>query len=106
MNNITEKILKKGGAISFDDLSNLDHNADIIEIVDDLKEDLLQAFFPGEMIIDIGWYPEFCKSGSFRVLLIADQNWDNPTFSRKARSWIELDAAINNVLHKLTTAKF
>lgn len=103
MNNIIEKILKKGGAISFDDLSNLNHNADII---DDLKEDLLQAFFPGEMIIDIGWYPEFCKSGSFRVLLIADKNWDNPTFSRKARSWTELDTAINDALHKLTTAKF
>lgn len=49
-----------GAAINFDDVSRLDQSVDVVEVVNDLKEDLFQASFPFEQIIDIDWCPEFC----------------------------------------------
>lgn len=64
----TKKIIEIGGTITFDDISHLDQLIDISMIVNDLKEDLFQAVFPHEQIIDIGWYPEFCENGTFRCV--------------------------------------
>ena len=63
----TKKIIELGGTITFDDISHPDQLIDISMIVNYLKEDLFQAVFPYEQIIDIGWYPEFCENGTFRV---------------------------------------
>ncbi|MHC8334376.1 hypothetical protein [Pseudomonas sp. LB3P25] len=96
-----KKIIERGGTITFDDISHLDQLADTSMIIDDLKEDLFQAVFPHDQIIDIGWYPEFCENGTFRVSLIKAYDWEHPTFSDKARSWTELNKAILNALNKL-----
>ncbi|WP_144929806.1 MULTISPECIES: hypothetical protein [unclassified Pseudomonas] len=93
-----------GGVIAFDDISHLDQSVGVAEIIDDLKEDLFQASFPFEQIIDIGWYPEFCESGFFRVSLIAECNWEVPVYSEIAKDWDELAAALKNTLKKVRLA--
>jgi hypothetical protein len=70
-------------------------------IIDDLKEDLFQALFPHDQILDIGWYPEFSENGTFRVSLIKSFDWENPTFSDKAKNLEELHKAISNALKML-----
>jgi hypothetical protein len=96
-----QKIIRLGGAVVFDDLSMLDQSSDVSLAIGDLKEDLFQACFPLEQIIDIGWYPEFCEEGAFRVVLVSNLNWDSPVCSAKAKSWVELDVALDEVLSKV-----
>lgn len=97
----TKKIIELGGTITFDDISHLNQLIDTSMIVDDLKEDLFQAVFPHDQLIDIGWHPEFCENGTFRVSLIKAYDWEHPAFSEKAKSWTELNKAISNALNKL-----
>jgi len=97
----TKKIIELGGTITFDDISHLNQLIDISMIIDDLKEDLFQAVFPHDQLIDIGWHPEFCENGTFRISLIKAYDWEHPAFSEKAKSWAELNKAISNALNKL-----
>lgn len=46
-----------------------------------LKEDLLQLKF-NKYIIDLGWYPEFNVEGSFHIVVIKNNNWDNPSYKK------------------------
>lgn len=93
-----------GGIIIFDDISCLDQSVGLAEIVDELKEDLFQASFRFEQIIDIGWYPEFCESGFFRVSLILECNWETPVYCEEAKDWVGLAAALTNTLKKVRLA--
>jgi hypothetical protein len=97
----TKKIIELGGTITLDDISHLNQLIDTSMIIDDLKEDLFQAVFPHGQLIDIGWYPEFCENGTFRVSLIKAYDWEHPAFSEKAKSWTELNKAISNALNIL-----
>ncbi|WLG42806.1 hypothetical protein [Pseudomonas sp. FP1740] len=97
----TKKIIELGGTVTLDDISHLNQLIDISMIADDLKEDLFQAVFPHDQLIDIGWYPEFCENGTFRASLIKAYDWEHPAFSEKAKNWTELNKAISNVLNKL-----
>jgi hypothetical protein len=97
----TQKIDQLGGEITLDDISHLNQTKEPSQLIDDLKEDLFQASFPSDQILDIGWYPEFCKGGHFRVVLISKSNWDTPVHSENARNWIELEKALANALSKI-----
>ncbi|MCM8744838.1 hypothetical protein [Pseudomonas koreensis] len=99
-----QKIITLGGKITLDDISNL-VGSDITLIIDELKEDLLQASMPLEQIIDIGWYPEFSEDGSFRTSLISNKNWESPIYSEKAKTWAELDKALEKTLSKIKMAQ-
>ncbi len=101
MNTLIEKLIQHGATIELDDLSHLAADAAFIDILDGLKEDLLQASFPGKQLIDVGWYPEFCESGSFTVCLIRDHAWGCPVFSTRTRSWPGLVAALNDAIGHL-----
>lgn len=50
---------------SKDDLFHLDRTLAITIIADQLKEDLFQATFPHELLLDIGWHPEFDEKRLF-----------------------------------------
>ncbi|PTT32561.1 hypothetical protein [Pseudomonas sp. HMWF021] len=96
----TDEITSLGGKIIFDEISKLS-NLEISLIIDDLKEDLLQASFPSGQILDIGWYPEFSENGSFKILLISNRDWDSPTYSETAKTWKSLGKALKNALKRM-----
>ncbi|WP_090281945.1 hypothetical protein [Pseudomonas granadensis] len=93
----TEKIKNLDGKITFDELTSLDRSK-IALPTDKLREDLLQASFPHEQIIDIGWYSEFGEHGAFRISLIANQNWESPIYTETAKTWEDLEKALDNTL--------
>lgn len=97
------KIIEYGGKITLDDLSQLNQTIDTSLIIDDLREDLFQATFPKDQIIDIGWYPEFSESGTFRVSLIKAHDWEHPAFSDEAKNWEELHKTLSIALENLET---
>ncbi|WP_314065390.1 hypothetical protein [uncultured Vagococcus sp.] len=61
------------GVILYDSNLSLDNNVE--NQVDLLKEDLFQVEYKGRYIIDVGWYPEFDKDGSFKILVVKNYDW-------------------------------
>jgi hypothetical protein len=73
------------GKIVHDDLSPL-KNIDPADQTDLLKEDMLQVEYPGEFLLDVGWYPSFDITGSFQIRAIKEYDWDTPLFFAKAKN--------------------
>lgn len=42
-------------------------------------EDMLQLH-KGNLILDLGWYPDSCIHGMYRLVLIKNQDWSNPIY--------------------------
>lgn len=40
--------------------------------VHDLSEDMLQLELPGNLVIDVGWYPQWDRNGSYVILVFQD----------------------------------
>ncbi|WP_347901818.1 hypothetical protein [Pseudomonas purpurea] len=81
------------GTVTFNDLSTLD-NVDVQDQLDALKEDLLQVQYPQNLLIDVGWYPEFCADGAFRVYVIQHEQWHSPCAQIHANSLQTLEQGL------------
>jgi hypothetical protein len=73
------------GLVVYEEFS-LNEKAEWIDDVDNLNEDLLQVTFPGNIFLDIGWYPAQTARGQFQVRVIRDMDWDNPVFYAEVAS--------------------
>ena len=51
-----------------------DKSKTLSDQIDILKEDLIQIQYENGYIIDVGWYPEFSKNGSFKVYVTKNYN--------------------------------
>jgi hypothetical protein len=88
------------GKITFDDLSHLT-DAPLASQIDSLKEDLLQVEYGEHLLLDVGWYPEFDKSGAFQVMVIKGQNWDAPHWTGRARTLAQLTVCLTEAQREL-----
>ncbi len=79
-----ENINLKGARVTYNDFE-IDEEVSLGEQRDQLKEDMLQISFPDNIILDIGWYPEFDLCGSFKIVVIKDFDWSDPIFYRQTR---------------------
>lgn len=95
------EIERLNGEILFDDISKINKSENIKLNLEDLKEDLFQVSFPSDLLIDIGWCPEFSADGCFKVVVISGCNWDAPVYSEKATSWYGLEVAFANALKRI-----
>src|SRR5688572_17140179 len=82
------------GTVTFWDLDSLDAARSLADQRDHLKEDLAQIQFGDELILDIGWYPEFSADGEFVVSLVRADNWDAPVFEQRVADVPNLGAAV------------
>lgn len=73
-----------GGKIIFDDF-NIDLNIPVEEqnTVIILQQDLLYIKYGDHYIIDVGWYPEGNPKGFLKIMIIENDDWDNPIFEKK-----------------------
>lgn len=69
-----EKLIINNGEIRLNDCI-FDSNANIEDICENLKEDLLQIELNNTYIIDVGWYPEFEIKGNFKIVVIENYDW-------------------------------
>ncbi len=76
---ISDTIDFSPGHIVYEELA-VDNWQEWIAQEDNLNEDLLQVAFPGEVVLDVGWYPAFSRHGKFQVRVIRDAQWDTPIF--------------------------
>lgn len=75
-----EDIDWQSGKVVFWELEFLDLARPLTEQLDELKEDLAQIEYPGERVLDIGWYPSFSEEGQFVVRVVATSDWDTPLY--------------------------
>jgi len=86
------------GSISQWDLEDLDADLSPSAQADELKEDLVQVSYGENTTLDIGWYPSFAPDGHFAVVVIRNQDWDEPAFSAECTTWSELKEAVEQAV--------
>lgn len=78
------------GTVEFDDISPLLTKPLLedctIENLELLKEDLLQASYGAEFLLDVGWYSTSESSGAFKILVIQNYDWERPIFQALSTS--------------------
>lgn len=92
------------GIIKLNDLI-LDPDVSLDDQLDELKEDLFHAVFPNDLVLDIGWYPEFEARGRFGVLLYRGCDTYDAVASRRCRSIPELKAIVAEMV-AIATGEF
>ncbi|RNB92476.1 hypothetical protein EDM56_01925 [Brevibacillus fluminis] len=77
--------IPSGWNVKLNDFTEIDPNRikeDDEEIWFNFKQDLLQVENKrSRIIVDLGWYPDFCSEGSFRLVIVRDYQWDEPIHS-------------------------
>ena len=88
----------RSGKVVFWDLGSVDLQRPLREQVSELKEDLAQVEFPGRILIDVGWYPEFSIKGAFRISVVRNSNWDEPLLQEACPSGTVLVASLKKAI--------
>jgi hypothetical protein len=92
----------KTGTVVFWDLDTIDESRPLSEQIEDLKEDLAQIEYPADIIMDVGWYPEFAATGNFVVCVVQHGEWERPVFRKDAFTIEELKARIVEAIRTAT----
>lgn len=67
-----------------------------------LGEDLLQIVNEaGDLLLDVGWYPDGQPAGSFALKLVSDGEWQTPLVDWRTRSLAALVAEVERLLDTL-----
>jgi len=70
------------------------------------KEDMLQIKNNGKnLLLDLGWYPEFKKEGRYCIHLIEDYNWEKPLVKKHTKSKTKTLKIIEDILLKTEAEK-
>ena len=82
------------GVVRLNDLNEIEESTGLVGNIEALKEDLLQVVYFGQIILDVGFYPEFDLLGEFVVLVIKDEDWSAPVLTIKSRNLSHLEPII------------
>jgi hypothetical protein len=83
--------------ITYDDF-DIDPNIEFEKQRLSFKEDILQIKCDEMTLIDVGWYREFRKSGSFCIRIIENYDWDNPAWKKRTKSIKKLKQLLQQAL--------
>ena len=72
-----------------------------------LTEDLFQAVYEStNLLVDLGWYGDTSqRAGAFKIMVLNNQDWDNPLFEGSAKSSAEIKNMLNDVLGMVAKGK-
>lgn len=84
----------KSGEIVYNEF-NIVFSKPLAEQEELLLEDLLQIQYRDNIILDVGWYPEFDISGNFLVQIIKNQDWSTPVFKKACQNIENLIDTLN-----------
>jgi len=87
-----------GGRVVHWDLDDLDLNKGILQQIDILKEDLALIEYDNDIIIGLGWLPEFNPDGRFVLDVIKSEDWDNPIAQIEAKNAASLEHIIKQAV--------
>jgi hypothetical protein len=65
----------------------------------ELRQDLIQVCYRSKnLVLDIGWSPDFNVEGRFIVAVVRGENWENPVFSREAFTFDKLRSCVEEAV--------
>ena len=70
----------RGGRVAHWRLDDINPLTSLAAQADLLSEDMALVAYPGDIALDVGWYGDGA-AGTFRVVVIAGQDWDRPVFT-------------------------
>jgi hypothetical protein len=85
--------------------AEIDKNTPLSSQIYELSEDILQVEYSNSCILDVGWYPEFDLKGHFSVLIVKDNNWENPISIIECDDCEGLISAINESIKIIKLVK-
>ncbi len=85
------------GSVEYNN-SDLDFSIPIKDQLDNLQEDLFQAVFYDQYVIDVGWYPSEKINGSFKLVVIKEYDWENPLVEKKCKSFDKLNQIMEELI--------
>ena len=91
------------GVVVFDDISHLPDAFEAARHIDCLREDMLQIRFGDDVLLDVGWYPSFRKHGHFLLMLVKNQDWEQPLESAKFTDVVTLKQRIAHIASKFAS---
>lgn len=71
---------------------HIDFSITFLEQIENLLEDLLQIKYAENIILDVGWYPEYDENGYLFVQVILDGKWDAPVYKSKSNNKVDFEA--------------
>lgn len=80
----------RGGIVAHWDLGELDLARDIYTQINLLKEDLARVHYGCDIILDLGWFPEFQPTGRFVLCVIKSGDWETPLLRMETSNPLEL----------------
>jgi hypothetical protein len=86
----TSEINWRGGVVTYWGLDELDLQKDILTQIDLFKEDLAQVCYGNDIILDLGYYPEFEPHGRFVLKVAKSEDWENPILRLESRTTAKL----------------
>ncbi|AIW31519.1 hypothetical protein ACPCXE_06470 [Bacillus velezensis] len=67
------------------------------------SQDLLQLTYSRKnYLLDLGWYPDADANGFYQLVLIQNEDWDQPVCEFQSNSHIEIVENIESLLNKVT----
>jgi hypothetical protein len=87
------------------DIDDLDLNKSLGSQVELLKEDLAQVHFGENIVLNLGWYPEFNLQGQFGLVVVKLKNqndpghdWANPILELRFSELLNFDHKLNQAI--------
>lgn len=100
-----EKIDFKSGQVILNDF-DFDDTIPLEEQIWSFKHDILQVRYDKGLILDLGWLPEFnLEDGIFTLVIVKNQNWSNPIFTKRTKSLKEIYEYIKEAIDLVESLK-
>ena len=96
-NTLSDFYKKYAHLITFNDLKLIDLTISFSEQHWSFKEDLLQIKYQ-DIVIDVGWYPEFEIDGNFGIKVVKNANWYPPLVEKEAKHLVELEKILRELV--------
>lgn len=94
-----ENIDFKSGTLTYNEFY-IDSTISIEKQIAYLGEDMLQAEYPDNYVLDVGWYHG--PNGRFVIYVIKDYEWDKPALRKETRSLFRLEQYIQQAVDFIT----
>ncbi|GED01423.1 hypothetical protein P8907_13870 [Bacillus atrophaeus] len=66
------------------------------------SQDLLQLTYSRKnYMVDLGWYPDADAEGNYQLIMVQDENWEQPVYEFQSVSHIEIVKNIELILNRV-----
>lgn len=87
--------IQAGWKVEYNNFTEYDKNVHGEKYCFELNEDLLRlSNDSADLVIDLGWYPVFDINGNYTLILLKNNDWDNPLEKLITQSKNEVIACI------------